>query len=220
MLLGSALLACLEALLHWEVYAAAMIYIILTFGPTFILLWLNKSAGLIAGFFVQPFFHALGIMTFVTLVAPIAMGFGDDAIWSLPLKFVSDAPREVAKDAFLLIFASIFIAFIPLLGGLPSFNSLVLGVIATGMVFNLAGVEGLSRSELVPSFGVGIGLLLLGGTVSILGSIAATIVSEGVAFIFGRSPEELGSVISFPIIAAMGFVPLLLYLSWLGASLN
>ena len=221
-MLWTAFVNAVGMFLHWRVYAAGLIYLIIALGPTFLLAYLDNVGGTGLLFFVQPLFHALGLMTFVALVAPIALGFGGDVAWSLPLKLVSNAPGAVSKDVVLLVIVSVGIAFVPVLGNLPSFNTLVLGVVATGMVFKLAGVEGITRSDLIPSLGIWFGLLILGGAVSILGSIAATVVSGIVASLFGHRGDDdsLAAVISFPIIAVMGFAPLVLYLSWLGVSLH
>jgi len=219
-MLWKALTITLETMLYWEIYAAAAIYLILAFGPVLLFTSFGRSVGAGLTLLIQPFFHAIGIMVFVTLVTPIALGLSDDAAWNLPWKFVSEAPWDVTKYGLQLIVVSVAIAFFPILGGLPSFNSLVLGIFATKMVFTLAGVEGISRSDLIPSFGVGFGILVIGAAVSTIGMILAAMIIPFIAAIFGRSAEEVSSLITFPVVAALGFAPLLVYLSWIRLSLS
>ncbi|MGH1332102.1 MAG: hypothetical protein ACRBBK_14550 [Paracoccaceae bacterium] len=205
----------LETLLHWEVYAAGFIYFIFLFGPLLLLSLLNEGAVMVGAFLVQPFFQALGILTFVTLVTPIALGFTEDAAWHLPWQFVSEQPLEVSKAALILIGVSLAAAFVPILGQLPSFAMLVVGIIATKLVFDLAGVEGLSVSDFLPSLSVGIGILFLGAVVSLVGMLAGMLLSLIIAPIFRMNSEDAVSLLSFPVASTIGFVPLLVYLSWL-----
>lgn len=219
-MLWNALVNTLNIMLYWEVYVAAAIYLIMSFGPVLLFSSLGRGAGSTLTFIAQPFFHALGILAFTTLVMPIVLGLSEDAYWHLPWKFVTDAPWEVAKNALLLIGISIMIGFIPLLGSLPSFSSLALGLFATKMVFDLAGVEGISRADLLPNLGVGIGILVLGAAISIIGTIMVSMISSLVASTLTKDVEEVSSLLAFPITAALGFAPLLVYLSWLGVTLN
>lgn len=219
-MLWKAMTTTLETMLYWEIYAAAVVYLILTFGSVLFFASLSRGVGAVLTLLIQPFFHALGIMVFVTLVAPIALGMSDDAAWHLPWKFVSETPWDVVKYSLQLVVVSVAIAFLPILGGLPSFNSLVLGVFATKMVFNLAGVEGISRSDLIPSLGVGFGILVIGAVVSMIGAIFATMIVPIITSILRQNAEDVSPLIIFPIVAALGFAPLLVYLSWLRVTLN
>ncbi len=216
MMLWDALAQTLTTFTNWEVYLAGAIYFVVTLGPY--LLAAVNGGWLV--FVVQPFFQALGVLIFVTLVAPIALGLSADAPWHLPWQFITDAPSEVVKDTFLLVLISVVVAFVPVLGGLPSFNSLILGVFATKMVFDLAGVEGISRADMLPDFAVAVGILLLGAAVSFVGTLIAMILSGLLGIVVGQDAEELTPLIALPIVAILGFAPLLVYMSWLGMTLG
>lgn len=221
-MLWEALIKTLGALAHWEVYAAGIVYLAIVFGPMMILALVPHGEALLFAnaLILQPFFHAIGTITFVILVAPIALGLNEDAPWHLPWQFLSEAPTEVALDVFLLVLASFALAFVPVIGRLPSFSSLVLGVIALKMVFELAGVHGLEASDLMPGFWIGIGILAVGTAVSWVGLMLAAVVASIISSVFQSTSEEVSGMLIFPIGATLGFAPLLLYMAWLGMTLN
>lgn len=209
-----------RTLLHWEVYIAAVIYLVILVGPIGIL---SGFAGLEDSLLlpiVQSFLSALGILTFVLLILPIGLGIADDTRWTLPLQLMAESPLAIIKKALWLIVASVAVSLVPIIGRLHFFSTFLIGIFATSMVFELIGLREISRPEMIPSFSLGVGLILLSLVLSGVFFVVVLAAVGVFSILFGQRNTDVVSVVSFPLMAVIGFIPLILYLAWLGQSLR
>jgi hypothetical protein len=198
-------LAGLKVLTYWETYVAGLEYLAIFFIPMAIVgMIMEKSEGGGAAvgclsMLLLPVLQVAAMAVFVLTLAPIIFGFADDAAWSFPWKILTMAPGAFFKLVGVLVVAAILLAFIPNLGQLNSWQTLVLGGIALMFVLgildsvNPGTVRG--RVDFVPGFWFSVGLLVIGEVMSWVGKM-------------------------FPIGAIFGFIPVFMYGAWLGAQVR
>jgi len=219
-------IAGLKVLTYWETYIAGLEYLAIFFIPMIVMgivMQKNEGAGALAGclsILLMPIVQVAAMAVMVLTLAPIIFGFAEDAAWSFPWRLITTAPGAFFKLVGVLIVAAIILAFIPILGGLHSLQTLVLGGIALMFVLGILDsvnpgvVKG--RVEFIPGFWFTVGLIVIGGIMSRVGMMAAGLAVT----VLELAQEGLGQIIMFPIAAIFGFIPVFMYGAWLGAQVR
>ena len=217
----------LGVLIYWETYLAGLEYFAISYVPLIVfgILMEREStkaamAACFGSMFVMPVFQIAATAIFVLTLSPIILNISDDAAWSFPWRLVIIAPGTFIRLVLILVVASVFIAFLPLLGGLRSLNVLVLGAITLMCVVGLLeqidpGLVG-DNVEFMPRFWNIVGLLFIGGIMSWLGMVVAATL----ATLIGFANESIGLFFVLPIAAVFGFIPVFIYGSWLSTQLS
>ncbi|MFC1793450.1 hypothetical protein ACFL3Q_07675 [Planctomycetota bacterium] len=217
----------LSVLLYWETYLAGLEYFAIAYVPLIVFGILmereSTKAAMAVGFggmFAMPVFQIAATAIFVLTLSPIILNISDDAAWSFPWRLVISAPGTFIRLVLILVVASVFIAFLPLLGGLRSLYVLVLGAITLMCVVALLeqidpGSVG-DNVEFMPSFWIIVGLLCVGGIMSWLGIMVAA----ALATLIGLANEDIAQFFMLPTAAVFGFIPVFIYGAWLSAQLS
>lgn len=218
--------AGLMVLTYWEIYVAGIEYLAIFFVPMAVVGFIAEkgegAAGYVgcAGMLLLPVLQVAALAIMILTIAPIVFGLADDAAWSFPWKLMSMAPLEFAKIVGVLVIAALILGFIPILGQLQSLQTLVLGGIALTFVLgilesvNPGVVKG--RVDFIPGFWFSVGLIVIGGIMSWIGMMVATLSVAALEF----AQEGVGQIVMFPIAAIFGFIPLFMYGAWLGAQVR
>lgn len=211
-------LAGLKVLTYWETYVAGLEYLAIFFISTMIM---KKSEGGGAAIgclstLLLPVLGVAAVVVFVLTLAPIIFGFAEDAAWSFPWKILTMAPGAFFKLVGVLVVAAIVLAFIPI----PGVQTLVLGGIALMFVLRILDsvnpgiVRG--RVDFVPGFWFSVGLLVIGGVMSQVGMMVASLIVIPLEI----AKKGISRLLMFPIGAIFGFIPVFMYGAWLGAQVR
>lgn len=217
----NAVIGALEILMHWEVYVASIVYLIIFIAPivissTFMTRW-GGSAGNVIGclsIILMPILKVVAVAVFILTLSPIILGLGSDAAWTLPWYLMTAAPWPFIKLVIVLLLAAIIISFIPI----QSFQTLILGGLCLLFILGILFEPELiwSRMNLVPSFWFVVGIIVVGTIMSWLGMIVGVFLLAGLE----RVSEDTGQLVVFPVAAIFGFIPVFIYGAWLGAQLR
>ena len=212
---------------YWETYAAALEYLAVYLVPMTIAGYLisrdEERAGPAIGcisMLIIPLLQVAAVAVFILTLSPIILGYGHDAAWGLPWYVLVYAPWTFAKLVGVMVIAAVILAFLPIVGQLRSFQTLILGGI--GLVFVVAIVHSaypaLIRipAHLIPNFGFSAGLVVVGLLMSWVGTMAAALV----AALLDMTMEGTGELFMIPVGAVFGFVPVFIYGAWLGVQLR
>ena len=133
----------LDVLLHWESWAASIVFILLLVLPMIVVgLAATKHVGLgCAGMVVLPVFQALATLMVVLTLSPIILGLSSDAAWQAPWQMLLKAPWQMLKGALFLTLVALGSAFVPIIGQSGTFTSMVVGS------FAIAGVARVNLAE-------------------------------------------------------------------------
>lgn len=212
----------LSVLTFWETYVAGFEYLLIFLGPV-LLMSLTMKEGGAAGclsMLAIPVLHAIAVAVVVLTLAPIIFGFAKDAAWSFPWVIMGAAPGMFLKLIGILLLSAIALAFVPLLGQIQSFQTLVLGGIALifdlGIFKTLYPEVSIENLDFIPGFWFTVGLLLLGGIMAWVGIV----VSSMLAIIGGGNDDGIRQLLVFPIAAMFGFLPVFVYGAWIGNQLR
>ena len=170
--------------------------------------------------FILPLFQVAAMTVFVLTLAPIIFGISEDAAWSFPLAIITLAPGVFFKLVGVLVVTAFVLAFVPILGRLNSFQTLILGGIALVFVIGLMGsinpdiVKG--GIDYIPGFWFLVGLLIVGGIVSWIGMM----VTAFLLTVIDMDEQSVGALIMPLIGAIFGFIPVFMYGAWLGAQIR
>lgn len=211
---------------YWETYAATLGYLAVFCIPMAIIgATMERSEGGSAAFgcfsmILLPLLQVTAITLFVLTLAPIILGFSDDAAWGLPWKMLVMTPGTLLELIGVLVIVALVLAFFPILGRFNSLQTIVLGGIALVFVLGLLGPVkpgiAMERIDFIPDLGCIVGLLLIGGLMSLVGLLVSDLVAAGLGF----AEEGLGQLLMFPVSAFFGFIPLFVYGAWLGAQIK
>ena len=215
--------AGLNVLTFWQTYVAGLEYLAVFLVPMFFAGWfMERSRGVATGaigclsVIVVPILQIAAMVVFALTLSPIIFGFAKVAAWSLPWKVITLDPGLFLRMLVVLLVASFGMAFIPFLGRFRPFETLVLGGIALYFSLHLFGAitpGGIRNSiEYVPNFWFVVGLLVIGGFMSLIGMLMAVLV---IGYI-GDGAE----LYVIPIAAVLGFIPMFMYGTWLGAQVR
>ncbi|MBN2124869.1 MAG: hypothetical protein JW821_11290 [Deltaproteobacteria bacterium] len=212
----------LKVLTFWEVYAAAFIFTVISVGPMFIFGLIgqkNEAVGCLGGMLIAPIFQALATIIFVFTLFPILLGFAEDAAWSFPWKILFSSPWPMIKASFIIIIATIALAFIPLLGQIQSLHTFASGAISLIMVLGILHSAypniPIQKISIMPGFLTIIGFLFIAGVVS----WASTMLVAVIATALGDSAEDYTALIAIPLGGVFGFIPVFIYGAYIGNQL-
>lgn len=130
------------------------------------------------------------------------------------------APSLFFKLSGVLVIAAIILSFIPIIGQLQSLQNLVLGSIT--LQFFLSIIKSIDPEmtryhvDLFPGFFFLLGLVIVGGVMSWIGMIVASLLSG----VIEEVQKGLGQIIIIPLTGILGFIPVFMYGAWLGAQLH
>ena len=222
----NSVIAGLKVLTFWETYVAGLMYLAIFFIPTIIagiIMEKREGVGALAGclgVLLMPVVQVAAMAVLILTLFPIILGFSEDAAWSLPWQIMNVAPGAFFKLVGVLVATAIIFAFIPLLGQVESFQTLVLGGIALvcvlGMVesVNPGAIKG--KVDFIPDFWFLVGLIAIGGILSWIGIIVAALAAS----VLDHMQQGVGAIFMFPISAIFGFIPVFMYGAWLGAQVT
>jgi len=226
--------AGLKVLTYWQTYVAGLEYLAIFFIPIAfagMLMQRGESASGVAGrvagcsvgcfsMLLMPILQIAAMVIFTLTLSPIIFGFAEDADWTFPWKVITLAPLTFLKLVGALLIVSFGMAFLPLLGRAQSLQTLVLGGIALMFVLGLLEAINpggfLGHIEFIPDFWFVVGLLVIGGLISWIGTLVAAVVASPIEMV----GEGLGALFVMPIAAIFGFVPMFIYGAWLGAQVT
>jgi len=220
------LVAGLKVLTYWEIYVAAIEYLVIFWVPIALagLLIANSESaeGVIGclGMLLMPVLQVVAMAIMLLTIAPIIFGFAEEAAWSFPWKVLSVAPGAFFRLIGVLIVAAIILAFVPILGQLQSLQTLVLGGITLTFVLGIidSAEPGLvqGRVDFLPGFWFSVGLIVIGG---ILSWIAMICVAAALS-LFELVDEGIGQMLMVPFASIFGFIPVFIYGAWLGSQVR
>jgi hypothetical protein len=214
----------LGMLTHWQTYVAATIALLMPLTPNAVVYLVSKRAGeTVQGtvtfawyLLVTPFLYAFAFLGFVLITAPLMLGFGDSFSWAMPLVLIIAAPSLVAKVLLVLVVTATLMGFLPLLGNMISFRTLVLGIIALIMVVGLLqslNPELTARHiDFWPGFWFTAAILAISTVLGFIGM--------GLAGIVAAITGGLATPLLLPFTHALTFIPLFTYAAWLGRPLH
>lgn len=218
----SSIIGGLKVLTFWEVYVAALIFTIISVGPMMIFGFIgekNEAVGCLGGMLIAPVFQALATLIFVFTLFPILLGFGEEAAWSFPWKILFSAPWPMIKAAFIILLATIVLAFVPIIGQIQSLQTFVAGAISLIMVIGILHSAypnmPVDKIHLMPDVLTIIGFLAIAGIVS----WASTMLVAVIATAMGERAEDYTMLIAIPLGGVLGFIPVFIYGAYLGQQL-
>jgi len=213
----------LGTLAHWQTYAAALLFLLLSVGPIMLIGLAMLSSGRAAAaigclsMLVVPFLQTFALVVFVLTLAPLMLGFFFYAMWSFPWLLLSHDLWFMVKLVGKLLIVEVVLAFVPMLGRMQSLHTLLLGGLALALVVGIIEHNSPARTiPMWPGFWFVVGLLIVGGALAWVGMILAAIIATAV----DAKAEGLGQLVAFPVAAALGFVPLFIYAGWLGTQIR
>lgn len=219
------MLGGLSVLTYWETYIAGLGYLAIYLVPMLvvgIMMQRNAEAEGLAGcltVLLLPILQVAGMAVFVLTLFPIIFGIADDAAWEFPWQVIVNAPGAFFRLVGILVLTAVLLAFVPFLGQLQSLQTLVLGGIALVVmigVIDASAPGSISQSvSIYPGFWFCVGLVVIGGLMSFIGTMAAALLVSGLEI----ATPGLGQLIMFPIAAIFGFIPVFMYGAWLGSQL-
>lgn len=216
----------LGLLTYWETYAAGLEYLAVYMIPMSLVgifaMRSETAVGAIGclSMLVLPVLGVFAIFVFVLTLSPIILGLSQDPAWAFPWVIAFEAPGSVAKMLGLLLIAGLIIAFVPILGGLQSLHTLVLGAFCLWQVLGIidTAYPGLisKRVHFWPGFWFAFGLLVIGSILAWVGTLVAAAMATAVDI----AAPGFGQLLVFPIAAIFGFIPVFIYGAWLGEQLR
>jgi hypothetical protein len=168
-----------------------------------------------------PFFQVFALVMFVFTMSPIILGLSHDAAWSFPWSLAIGAPLGIILYIGKLLLAAIILTFMPIIGRLQTLHTLLLGSFALGAVVNIVGILNPNITAKSIQFWPGswfiVVLLLISAFLTLVGTLLAALCATLIDL---KVKEVLGQLLSLPISAIFGFLPLFIYGAWLGFQLQ
>jgi hypothetical protein len=216
--------AGLAVLMHWQTYAAALLFLSFSLASKHLSEALNAASGKTSAgtrsiaCLVREFGQVAGITTFVSIMCPMMLGLSMHGAWSLPWSDMQSG-REVAQSFAVILLIALVLSRIPILGS-PSIFTFVIGVLT--LVLTMERPHGQTTVpvppsiQLWPGMGFMIALLSVGTALTWLGTMLAVMPS---VIMRGRA-ERIGKLLAYPFAASFGFIPLFIYCAWLGCQMG
>jgi hypothetical protein len=156
----------------------------------------------------------------VLTMAPILLGISGKAAWSFPWIVIIVNPWWTIKIVGIILLVSIGIAaFIPIIGQMPSVQTLVSGTISImsvlGLIDQIRPELGISNISLFPGYLYMGGFLLISG-ITLRGGMLITATLTALMSLMGEWSEGILALIAVPVGGLFGFMPLFIYAAWLG----
>jgi len=216
----------LGTLANWQTYAAALMFLLLSLSPMFLIGWLMMHSGKAGGavgclsVLAVPFFQTFALVIFVLTLSPVMLGISDSAAWSTPWLMTSAQPWLVAKSIGVLFIATLVFGFIPVFGRFQSLHILLLGSFVLAFVAVIIEQNNpqvaAKNVHMWPGFWFVIGLAAIGSAFAWLGTLITAVMSTVIDSRF----EGLGQFMTAPLAATLGFIPLFMYAAWIGAQIR
>jgi len=220
----NSIISAFNVMKHWEIHVVGLGYLIFLLIPVLavgVSMGKKQCSGL--GFrcitiLLLPALQVIAVVGFILIVSPIMLGMAEDASWGLPWKMISMDPALCLGLLGCLLVVSVALVFIPGLGRLYSFRTLVLGSISLMFVQKLLSMfitkMDLEISYLVPGFWFITGVVFIAGVLSkfdlyFSGTVAMIIENK---FDIKKGVIELAI---FPVASVLGFIPVFIYGAWL-----
>jgi hypothetical protein len=211
----------LSTFAHWQTWVAILEYQAIFILPTALVTMKMANTDSAKGgcmMVVGPLLQCLATIVFLWTLGPIILAHQNVATWAFPWQVLVADPLFVLKVVVVMIVAAFVIGFLPVLGAIQSVQTLALGIITlTYLVHVLAsGADHFSPIHLFPSFWFIVGLIAVGGVLAWLGTVITALIATAV----DREQEGWGLLLSLPVAALLGFIPVFIYASWLGQQLK
>ena len=210
----------LGVLLHWQTYAAALLFMSFTLASKHLSDAMNLSSGKTSARtrsiarLVREFGQVVGITIFVSIMCPVMLGLSMHGALSLSCSDMQCC-RDSAQSFATILLIGVVLSRIPILGS-PSIFTFIVGAIT--LVFTMerlygqATIPALRSIHLWPGMSFMVALLLVGTALTWLGTMLAVAPS---VIMRGRA-ERIGKLLAYPFAASFGFIPLFIYCAWLG----
>jgi len=210
----------LKVLLYWETYVLGLIYLIFAYIPFFPMMFSKEKSefprGSCLAMILQPFFMSLGAIIYIMSLFPIIIGISGDASWSLPWLTIVNTPLFVLLIVVVIVVLSLLTAFIPLIGQMDSFATLVMGGTVVIFTVVISPSLGLKNVDIIPGLFTTLGILVI----SFISFILGLLVASPLATLINLGEEEgVGSLLMTPLGSAFGFIPVFIYGAWIGNQL-
>ncbi len=217
-------ISALNVLTYWETHLVGFGYIFFLFVPTLLISIAMKKrpctgvAFKCINYILLPVMQLIAVSIFTLVLSPIMLGMAEEASWNLPWRMVSnDFSLSIGLLACLSIVA-IGLVFIPVVGRLHSFRTIILGAISLVFVQMLI-------SYINPAIEMEI-TYMIPGFWFITGLAAITIVLSKVDHVVSRAisttlrskyavRDGVCELLMFPVLSTLGFIPVFLYGAWL-----
>lgn len=217
----------LDALLmltYWEFYVAGIIYLAFMMIPGITLMILREKGNTIKfafswyGELFETLFHILGLIIFLSILAPIIFGFSRNAAWTFPWVFIVKEPMIFLLVFLSLLFADFVYGKIPVIWQIESPRILILGGITFIWLVVLVkrAFPGLNIDNVhfIPSLIEIIGFLFLSFVSQILSFITISLIHSRSSNI--AASEESNEPLIYINYAVYSTLPVLIYGAWLG----
>ena len=216
-----AVLNGLSVLSYWQIYLAGIIYSLVILLPL-ILIGLGMSKfeplGCIT-ILIDPFLRALATVIFIFTLFPIILGLSAKAAWSFPWIILINDPWYMIKSSFILMVLSFLLAIIPIIGQFQSLHTLLLGSVCLISVIKILHAINpnfeISQLSFFPGYMYIIGFLIISAITSYLAVIVTAFLLSSNKYL-----ENFSEIISIPIGAAFGFIPVFIYGAWIGIQIK
>lgn len=215
----------LGILLHWQTYVVALMYLIIGFLPSIVLMFVGDKADemMVKGgcllLLVQPLFQALAFFIGVATLYPLMMG-GAEAAWSLPWMMLFTEPGRTLLLVGIMFVLAIVGAFTPILGSSNSFITFMMGVtvlVSLTLAIHKVHLElGIINLELIPGWLTIIGLVIAAEISSWLVRLAAAAIVTLVL----RDKEDIVDLIMMTLGSAVEFIPVAMLAAWIALQIQ
>lgn len=218
------IVSAFNVLTFWQTHLVGLLYLIFLFIPWMFVTLIMKKTKCSGTWYkcinllLVPILQVVAVMAFTLVLSPIMLDMGEDASWNLPWRMLSsDIILSLGLLGCLAVVA-VGLVFIPIVGRLHSFRTLVLGAISLVFVQMLLSYINpaldLKVSYMVPGYSFMAGIVVIAAVLSkvdhyIICSVSAILRNK---FKIGRGVCEL---VVFPVVSILGFFPVLIYAAWL-----
>lgn len=218
------IISALSILTYWETHFLALGYLTFLLVPVSIVSLIMKKrpcSGMVVkcvNVILLPILQVIAVMVFTLVLSPIVMGIAEEASWRLPWRMVSqDFSLSLGLLGCLAVVA-IALVFVPVLGRIHSFRTLILGTVSLIFVQMLISYINpaidMEISYMVPGFWFIAGIAAITGALSKLDHYVSGTVS---AILRNKYEVKNGvcELVMFPLVSTFGFIPVFIYGAWL-----
>lgn len=218
------IVSAFNVLTFWQTHLVGLLYLIFLFIPWLIVSIVMKKNKCHGTWFkcikilLLPVLQVVAVLSFTLILSPIMLDMGEDASWQLPWRMVStDFTLSLGLVGCLAVVA-VGLVFIPIVGRLHSFRTLVLGAISLVFVQMLLSYINpaldMKVSYLIPGYSFMAGIVVIAAVLSKVDHYICSLISTML-----RKKYQVGSgvceLVMFPVVSILGFFPVLIYASWL-----
>ncbi len=213
-----------NVLTFWQTHLVGLLYLTFLFLPGMFVSLVMKKAKCSGKWFklvsilLLPVLQVFAVMAFTLILSPIMLDMGDEASWNLPWKMVStDITLSLGLLGCLAVVA-IGLVFIPIVGRLHSFRTIVLGAISLVFVQMLLSYINpaidLEVAYLIPGYSFMIGIVVIAAVLSKVDHYICCSVSSMLKSRF-EIRHSVCELVMFPLVSMLGFIPVFIYAAWL-----